>query len=177
MKYCSHCGSRVTHRTPEGDDRPRYMCDACGVIHYRNPKLVVGVIPVWKDAVLLCRRAIEPRYGLWTIPAGYLEEGETVEEGVLRETVEEAGAKIAFLEPYALYNIAFISQIYLIFRGGLTDGTFSSGHESLEARLFAKEDIPWDDLAFTVIHEVLRRYLADRSRGAFPFYIGNIERA
>lgn len=177
MKYCSHCGFRVEHRTPEGDDRPRYMCDACGVIHYQNPKLVVGCIPVWEDAILLCRRAIEPRYGQWTIPAGYLEEGETVEEGAMRETCEEAGAKIELLEPYALYNITFISQIYLIFRGGLLDGAFKSGHESLEARLFKKNEIPWDHLAFTVIHEVLRRYLADHPRGAFPFHIGNIERA
>ncbi|MBW2192765.1 MAG: NUDIX domain-containing protein, partial [Deltaproteobacteria bacterium] len=143
--------------------------------HYNNPKLVVGCIPVWEDRILFCRRAIEPRYGKWTIPAGYLETGETVEEGALRETNEEAGARIEFIEPYAIYNIAFIGQVYLIFRGRLMNGAFKSGLESLETRLFGKDEIPWDHRAFTVIREVLHRYLKDCSRGAFPFHISRIE--
>ncbi|MFC1516236.1 NUDIX hydrolase [Thermodesulfobacteriota bacterium] len=175
MKYCNRCGSKVDYRIPTDDDRPRHICDACKTIHYNNPKLVVGCIPVWEDRILFCRRAIEPRYGKWTIPAGYLEIGETVEEGALRETYEEAGARIQSLEPYALYNISFIGQIYLIFRGGLVNGVFKSGHESLEARLFGKDEIPWDHLAFTVIREVLHRYLKDHEQGAFSFHIGRIE--
>ena len=174
MKYCTHCKARVDYRIPEDDDRPRFICDACQTIFYDNPKLVVGCIPVWEDRILFCRRAIEPRYGKWTIPAGYLEKGETVEAGAKRETYEEAGATIDPLKPYALYNLTFISQVYLIFRGRLVDETYRAGHESLEVRLFKQREIPWDDLAFTVIREVLRQYVKDLPKGIFTFHIGDI---
>ena len=174
MKYCNQCGSKLEYRIPEGDDRLRFICDACQTIHYQNPKLVVGCIPVWKDRILLCRRSIEPRYGKWTIPAGFFEQGETVEAGAKRELYEEAGASVEFLEPYALYNIPFISQVYLIFRGPLKDKNFRAGYESLETLLFREDEIPWNDLAFTVVREVLRRYYKDGLTGVFPFYMDDI---
>jgi len=174
MNYCNQCGSKLAYRIPKGDDRLRFICDACQTIHYQNPKLVVGCIPVWEDRILLCRRSIEPRYGKWTIPAGYFEQGETVEAGAKRELNEEAGATVEFLEPYALYNLAFISQVYLIFRGPLKDKKFRSGYESLETLLFKEHEIPWDDLAFTVVREVLRQYYKDFLKGVFPFYMDEI---
>jgi ADP-ribose pyrophosphatase YjhB (NUDIX family) len=174
MKYCNQCGSNLAYRIPEGDDRSRFICDACQTIHYQNPKLVVGCIPVWKDRILLCRRSIEPRYGKWTIPAGFFEQNETVEAGAKRELCEEARASVEFLEPYALYNLPFISQVYLIFRGPLKDKNFRAGYESLETLLFKEHEIPWDDLAFTVVSEVLRRYYKDILKGVFPFYMGDI---
>ena len=174
MKYCNQCGSNLAYRIPEDDDRLRFICDTCQTIHYQNPKLVVGCIPTWKDHILLCRRSIEPRYGKWTIPAGFFEQGETVEAGAKRELYEEARASVEFLEPYALYNLPFISQVYLIFRGPLKDKNFRAGYESLETLLFKEQEIPWDDLAFTVVREVLRRYYKDFLKGAFPFYIDDI---
>ena len=175
MKYCNHCGNRVVFRVPEGDDRPRFICDDCQTIFYENPKLVVGCISTWEDRILFCRRAIEPRYGKWTIPAGYLETGETVEAGAIRETYEEAGASIDSLQPYALYNLSFIDQIYLIFRGRMTNKSFRTGHESLEARLLKQSEIPWEDLAFKVIREVLDLYIRDLKKGVFDFYTGDIK--
>lgn len=174
MKYCNQCGSKLVYRIPEGDDRARFVCDACQTIHYQNPKLVVGCISTWGNRILLCRRSIEPRYGKWTIPAGYFEQGETVEAGAKRELHEEAGAIVEFLEPYALYDLPFISQVYLIFRGPLKDKNFRSGYESLETLLFKEHEIPWDDLAFTVVRKVLRHYYKDFSKGVFPFYIDEI---
>jgi len=159
---------------PEDDDRARFICDACQTIHYQNPKMVVGCIPVLEDHILLCRRSIEPQYGKWTIPAGYLEQGETVEAGAKRELHEEAGATVEFIEPYALYNIPLISQVYLIFRGTLKDNNFWAGHESLEAMLFKKQEVPWDNLAFTVVKKVLCRYYKDFLESVFPFYMDDI---
>ena len=177
MKYCSRCGSPVVSSTPPGDDRPRYMCNACGAIHYQNPRVVVGCIPEWQDQILLCTRAIEPRYGYWTLPAGFLENGETVTEGAMRETLEEAGAAVYDLVPYGLYNICHVNQIYLMFRGRLSDLSFKPGLESLDVRLFAPEEIPWDDLAFPVIEKTLARYTEDRIRSKFRFHIADVERS
>jgi ADP-ribose pyrophosphatase YjhB (NUDIX family) len=174
MKYCNQCGSKLAYRIPKDDDRARFICDACQTIHYQNPKMVVGCIPVWEDHILLCRRSIEPRYGKWTIPAGYLEQGETVEAGAKRELHEETGAVVKFLKPYALYNIPFISQVYLIFQGPLKDDHFFAGHESLEAMLFKKHEVPWDELAFTVVKKALRRYYKDLLEGVFPFFMDDI---
>ena len=174
MRYCSQCGSKLAYRIPENDDRTRFICDACQTIHYQNPKLVVGCIPTWKDRILLCRRSIEPRYGKWTIPAGFFEQGETVEAGAKRELHEEAGATVEFIEPYALYNLPFISQVYLIFRGSLTDKNFRSGYESLETLLFKEHEIPWNELAFTVVKKVLHRYYRDFLKGVFSFYTDDI---
>jgi ADP-ribose pyrophosphatase YjhB (NUDIX family) len=174
VKYCCQCGARGSYRIPQGDDRPRFVCSACQAVHYDNPKLVVGCIPVWKERLLLCRRAIEPRYGKWTIPAGFLEIGETVQDGAKRETLEEAGAKVEHLKPYALYNLSFIGQIYLIFLSRLQDGNFSAGHESIDVGLFDEHEIPWDDMAFPVIGKILRRYFEDVASGHFTFHIGDI---
>jgi ADP-ribose pyrophosphatase YjhB (NUDIX family) len=174
MNFCSHCGSRLTFATPPGDDRNRYICAACGAVHYQNPRVVVGCIVEYGGRVLLCRRAIDPCYGKWTLPAGYLENGETVESGAERETREEAGARIEALEPYRLFNICHINQIYLMFRARLADARFQPGKESLEAALFAEAAIPWDSIAFRVISETLRGYFRDRSAGSFPFTINDI---
>ncbi|MCK5205636.1 MAG: NUDIX hydrolase [Desulfobacterales bacterium] len=174
MNYCSNCGDTVKFCTPAGDDRLRYLCESCDTVHYENPKIVVGCIPEKDRKILLCRRAIEPRSGKWTLPAGYLENGETVAQGAQRETLEEAGAKIEILAPYALFNICYVNQIYLMFRARLLDGTFKAGSESTEVRLFLEEDIPWDQIAFTVIEKTLRLYFKDRPTGAYPFHIGDI---
>lgn len=174
MEYCSQCGAKGSYHIPDGDDRPRFVCSGCRAIHYSNPKLVVGCIPVWKERLLLCRRAIEPRYGKWTIPAGFLEIGETVQDGAKRETLEEAGARVGSLKPYGLYNLSFIGQIYLIFLSRLKDQNFRAGHESLAVRLFAEREIPWDEMAFPVISKVLRRYFTDTANGRFSFHIGDI---
>lgn len=175
MKYCSDCGERVVLRVPEGDNRPRHVCPACGKIHYRNPKIVAGCIPVWEEEILLCRRAIEPRRGLWTLPAGFMENLETVAEAAARETMEEACAEIVEPELYAVYNIPRISQVYVMFRAALRDGfSFAPGAESLEVALFGKEEIPWQEIAFPVVRETLERYLEDRERGEFPVRVGDI---
>ena len=174
MNFCSNCGQPVTRRTPPGDDRSRFFCESCGVVHYQNPKLVVGCIPEMEDQILLCRRAIEPCYGMWTLPAGYLENGETVAAGAKRETLEEAQARVEILAPYALYNICHVDQIYLMFRARLIDERFQAGSESLEVKLFSENDIPWQEIAFRVISATLLQYFNDRRNGQFPFYIGNI---
>lgn len=175
MNFCSQCGSGLSYRIPEGDDRPRFVCDHCQIIHYENPKMVVGCIPEWGDRILFCRRAIEPRYGKWTIPAGFLEKGETVAAGAARETYEEAGTKVEALQPFALYNLTFIGQVYLMFRGRMVDGEYRAGDESLEAKLFREEEVPWDTLAFPVIRETLRLYFQDRAKGNFFFHTGEIK--
>ena len=174
MNFCSNCGQPVTRRTPPGDDRPRFYCESCGVFHYQNPKLVVGCIPEMEDQILLCRRAIEPCYGKWTLPAGYLENGESVAAGAKRETFEEARARVDIVAPYALYNICYVNQIYLMFRARLQDARFQPGDESLEVKLFAEDEIPWNDIAFRVLQETLIQYYKDRPTGQFPFYMGDI---
>ncbi|MBN1848955.1 MAG: NUDIX hydrolase [Deltaproteobacteria bacterium] len=177
MKYCNQCGSKLSYRISKGDDRPRFICDVCGIIHYENPKMVVGCIPEMEGRVLFCRRAIRPRYGKWTIPAGYLENGETMEAGAIRETLEETGAKVEALKPFGLYNLTFINQVYLIFRGRLIDDHHQAGNESLEVRLFKEEEVPWAELAFSVIREALHTYYQDRLNEFFPFHIGDIQEA
>jgi ADP-ribose pyrophosphatase YjhB (NUDIX family) len=175
MNFCSNCGQTVTFKPPSGDDRSRYCCDYCGVIHYQNPRIVVGCIPEAGDnKILLCRRAIEPCFGKWTLPAGYLENGETVAAGAERETLEEAHARVEILAPYALYNICHVNQIYLMFRARLKDHNFHAGRESLEVKLFSENDIPWEEIAFRVINATLLKYYDDRRTGRFSFYMGNI---
>lgn len=176
MKYCSHCGSPVEIRIPEGDNRPRHVCNACSTVHYQNPKMVVGCIPVWERKVLLCRRAIEPRYGLWTVPAGFMENGETSQQGAVRETLEEACARVEVEGLYTLFNLPHINQVYLLFRSRLLDLDFAAGEESLEVLLFDEHRIPWEKIAFPVIRESLRLFFADRELGEFPLRGGTIER-
>ena len=174
MNYCSNCGDTVKFYTPAGDDRPRYLCESCGIIHYENPKVVVGTIPEMDGKILLCRRSIEPRSGKWTLPAGYLENDENVAQGAERETLEEAEARIEIIAPYALFNICYVNQIYVMFRARLLDDKFKAGKESSEVQLFLEEDIPWDQIAFTVIQKTLRLYFKDRPAGEYPFHIGDI---
>lgn len=161
-------------KIPDGDNMPRFVCEACGAIHYVNPKIVAGCIVEWEDQILLCRRAIEPRYGYWTIPAGFLENGETIAEGAARETWEEATAKVDRCELYHLYNIPHINQVYMILRGQLPSPQFSAGSESLEVGLFKQQEIPWQDLAFKVVKDSLQRYYVDRKNGTHTPYMGSI---
>ena len=175
MKFCSQCGAPVALRIPEGDTLPRFVCGGCHTIHYQNPRMVVGCIVEWEDKILLCRRAIEPRYGLWTVPAGYMENGETTHQGALRETLEEANARVEIGPLYALYNIPHISQVYVLFRAQLLDLDFHAGAETLEARLFAESEIPWDQLAFATVRNTLTHYYSDRRRGEYTFHMGTIE--
>jgi ADP-ribose pyrophosphatase YjhB (NUDIX family) len=174
MNYCSECGEAVHKSIPPGDDRERFVCRACGRIHYRNPRMVVGCIPLWQDQLLLCRRSIEPRQGKWTVPAGYLENGESVEEGARRELMEEARATALSLTPYGLYNICHVNQVYLIFRAPLASRNFDAGEETAEVRLFGPDAIPWDELAFPVVELTLRRYFRDAPGGQWPFHIEDV---
>jgi len=176
MNFCSHCGEAVTLRVPEGDNLPRYVCDACGAVHYQNPKIVVGCIPEWEDRILLCKRAIEPRYGLWTLPAGFMENGETVQQGAARETLEEARAQVAVGGLYTLFNLPHISQVYMLFRARLETLDFGPGTESLEVSLMREDEIPWEQIAFPVIGESLKLYYRDRAAGRFRLRTGHIER-
>lgn len=167
--YCRNCGQRTELRIPPGDARPRQCCSHCGSIHYDNPKLVLGTLPVWEDKVLLCRRAIEPRYGLWTLPAGFMENNETTAQAAQRETDEEAGAQIEMLDIYTLISVPHISQIHGFYRARLLSPDFKPGEETLEAQLFAESDIPWDELAFRTVKLTLQHYFADRKHDAYPF--------
>jgi ADP-ribose pyrophosphatase YjhB (NUDIX family) len=177
MKFCSECGSSsVTLRIPEKDTRPRDVCNVCGMIHYQNPKIVAGCIPEWQGKILLCRRSIEPRYGFWTLPAGFMENGESTTQAAARETLEEANAVVENLVLYALYNLTHISQVYLMFRGHLRDGYASAGDESLEVKLFAEDEIPWQELAFPVMDQTLRQYFHERRKGAYGIHTGDIIR-
>ena len=170
MNYCAQCGAPVEFRIPAGDSLPRHVCPRCETIHYLNPKLVVGCVAEWKGDILLCRRAIEPRYGLWTLPAGFMENGESTTQAALRETFEEACARIAIDELFSLVNVPHISQVHLFYRGRLLDTDFAAGAESLETALFSEADIPWNDLAFRSVALCLRSYFADRRAGHFRFH-------
>ena len=177
MKFCSECGSPdVAWRIPDGDSVPREVCGACGAIHYRNPKVVVGCLATWEDRVLLCRRAIEPRHGLWTLPAGFMENGETLAAGAARETIEEARARVDVGELYTVISLPQISQVYVMFRSRLLDLDFGPGPESLEVRLFHEDEIPWDRIAFRTIARTLRTFFLDRRDGAFPLHVSALER-
>jgi len=177
IKFCSACGSdRIERRIPEGDTLPRFVCAACAAIHYQNPKIVVGCLPEWEDQVLLCRRAIEPRHGLWTLPAGFLENGETVVAGAVRETLEEASARVEVGELYTMISLPHISQVYMMFRAQLVDRSFGPGAESLDVRLFDEDSIPWEDLAFRTIGRTLRNYFLDRKLGTLQTRVSALER-
>lgn len=161
MHYCPICGSPIDVKIPEGDNRPRHVCVACGEIHYQNPRNVVGCLLRWEDKILLCRRSIEPRRGYWTLPAGFMENGETAMDGAARESREEACAEAESLRLFAVYSLPAINQVYLMYSGVLKDGYSAAGEESLETRLFLPEELPWDDMAFPVITETLRRLIDD----------------
>lgn len=170
MKFCSHCGQANKKIIPSGDNRERFVCSSCDTIHYQNPRIIAGCLPVYGEQVLLCKRAIEPRLGMWTLPAGFMENGETTEEGALRESQEEANANIALDGLYALYSLPQINQVHMFYRGQLQDLNFSAGPESLEVKLFDEADIPWDDLAFAVVSKTLKHFFEDRRNDEFPLH-------
>lgn len=174
MKYCEQCGSdKIEKIVPTGDNRPRLVCKNCETIHYRNPKIVAGVLPIYGDKVLLCKRSIEPFIGKWNVPSGYLENKESVEEGAAREVWEEALGKVEIIGTHAIYSIARISQVYIHFLGNLIDGKFGIGEESLDCQLFSEEEIPWEEIAFTSSTFTLKRYFADRKAGLQQMHLGN----
>lgn len=175
MKFCSNCGAPVAYKIPPGDNLPRHVCDTCGNVFYQNPKIVVGCLAEWEGRILLCRRAIEPRYGLWTLPAGFMENGETTMAGAARETLEEACARVAVDTLYTLYDLPHINQIYMLFRARLLDLHFGPGSESLEVKLFDEAAIPWNDLAFAAVRKTLNHYFDDRRQGGYRLHIGTIE--
>jgi len=174
MKYCSQCGSSdLRWEIPAGDNRPRYQCHNCGTIFYQNPKMVVGCLAIWEGKVLLCKRGIEPRKGFWNLPAGYLENGETVENGALRELREEAGAQLDLWHQHTLYTITHVNQVYILFIGDLVDGQHHAGEETLDSELFAPEDIPWESIAFSSTEFALKKYLeAQTTRDKPQVHIG-----
>ncbi len=174
IRHCRVCGSGVAYRVPPDDNRERAVCPACAEIHYENPLNVVGTVPVWGDQVLLCRRAIEPRLGLWTLPAGFMELGESTADGALRETVEEAGARVELLPLFAVLNVVPVGQVHLFYRARMLDTTLDPGPETLEARLFSEDEIPWERIAFRTVRRTLELFFADRRAGAFGTHAGDI---
>lgn len=176
MKFCSECGSPVQLTIPVGDHLPRYVCTHCQTIHYQNPKIIAGCIAQWQGKILLCRRAIEPRYGLWTLPAGFMENHESTREAAAREALEEANAVVDDLTLYGLYTLPHISQVYLLFRGQLRNGYAHPGDESLEVALFAPQEIPWSELAFSSVEECLRQYVHECVSGEFGVHAADILR-
>ena len=168
MKYCSSCGESIALIIPAGDDRERHVCSVCETIHYSNPKLIVGCVPEHDGKILLCKRSIEPRYGYWTLPAGFMENGESTAEGAARETREEAAAQATNLSLYRVFDVPQINQVYMFYRCGIEDGAFGVGPETLESQLVDPSDIPWDALSFPSVYKVLKEYLEDRVRGEFP---------
>ena len=176
MNYCSHCGHAVRVAIPDGDNRERHVCDHCGRIHYQNPRIITGCIVEWQQQVLLCRRAIEPRRGLWTLPAGFMENGETSHQGAMRETREESQANIAIDDLFITINLPHINQVYMLFRARLLEVGFGPTGESLEVALFDQASVPWKQMAFTTVTLALRHWFEDRDAGGFVQRMADIER-
>ena len=176
MNYCNQCGAGVRLAIPEGDHLPRHICNDCGEIHYQNPKVIVGCIPEYEQRILFCKRAIEPRLGYWTLPAGFMENAETSAEGAARETLEEAGARVEIIDLFTMFSLPHINQIYLLYRAKLCDLDFVAGIESLEVELLDEHQVPWDEMAFPVITESLKLYFEDRKSGNFGLHTGDMIR-
>jgi ADP-ribose pyrophosphatase YjhB (NUDIX family) len=175
IKHCKDCGTAVAYRIPDdGDTKYRAVCPACHTIHYENPLNVVGTVPYWGEQVLLCKRSIEPRLGKWTLPAGFMEMNETVAEGAARETLEEAGAQFELEGFFSLLNVARVGQVHIFYRARLLSDKFNPGFETIEARLFREDEIPWDEIAFKTIRETLKYYFSDRRSGHFSVHVGDI---
>jgi ADP-ribose pyrophosphatase YjhB (NUDIX family) len=174
IQHCRVCGASTSYRVPADDNRERAVCTACGEIHYENPLNVVGTVPVWGDQVLLCRRNIEPRHGFWTLPAGFMELGESTAEGALRETIEEAGAKVRMQELFTVLNVVRVGQVHLFYRALMLDTTLAPGPETIEARLFREDEVPWDQLAFRTVRQTLELFFEDRRRGSFGVHTQDI---
>jgi ADP-ribose pyrophosphatase YjhB (NUDIX family) len=175
MKFCPNCAAPLVKRVPPGDSLPRDVCDACGSVHYQNPKLVVGCVPEWDGRILLCRRAIEPRYGYWTLPAGFMENGETPARGAMRETLEEAGARVELNAPFSMISVPHVNQVHLFYRARLLDLEFKPGDESLDIALFEESRLPWKDIAFRTVGLTLKHWFADRARGNFGFHAEDLK--
>src|SRR5438067_885389 len=175
VKFCSNCAAPVMKRVPPGDTLPRWVCEHCGEIHYENPKLVIGCVPEFEGRILLCRRAIEPRYGYWTLPAGFMENDETASQAALRETLEEAGASIELGAPFSMLSVPRANQVDLFYLGRLLDLGFRPGEETLEVTLFDEERIPWKELAFRTVAYTLKRWFEDRSRGNYQFHAADLQ--
>jgi len=176
MNYCSECGTPVTLKIPEGDNRLRFVCPNCKTVHYQNPLVIVGVLPEYNQQILLCKRAIEPQKGRWTLPAGFMENDESTLEGALRECHEEAHASVNEPTLFALYDIPYINQVYVFYRAQLANLDFGPSAESTEVALFDEQDIPWDELAFPVVTAVIKRFLNDRKKDSFEVFNDVIER-
>jgi len=176
MNFCPSCGAKLARRIPEGDHLPRFVCDGCGTIHYENPKLVAGCVPESGGRILLCRRAIEPRLGFWTVPAGFMENGETLQQAAARECQEEALARVAIEDPCAIVHVLHAHQVHVLFRAVLADGAYGVGVESLEVGLYEERDIPWPEIAFPSVEFTLRRYFDDRARGRRVLHFTTFER-
>ena len=175
IKHCKNCGIAVVYRIPDdGDTKHRAVCPACHTVHYENPLNVVGTVPHWGEQVLLCKRNIEPRFGKWTLPAGFMELDETLAEGAARETVEEAGAQFEMQGLFSILNVARVGQVHMFYRARLTSDQFDPGTETIEAKLFHESEIPWDEIAFRTVKETLERYFADRRTGAFSIHTVDI---
>jgi ADP-ribose pyrophosphatase YjhB (NUDIX family) len=174
MKFCANCGAKLVQRVPPGDSLPRWVCDECGEIHYQNPKVVVGTIPEHEGRILLCRRAIEPRYGYWTLPAGFMENDETTAQAAARETEEEAGANIEMGEPFTLISVPRVNQVHLYYRARLRNLEFKPGEETLEVALMDEGQVPWKEIAFRTVGLTLKHWFADRKVGRFQFHAEDI---
>ena len=175
VKFCSECGSdSINEIIPEGDDRLRFVCGKCNMVHYQNPKAIVGCIPFYQDKILLCKRAIEPRKDYWTLPAGFLENGESITDGAIRETLEEANARVRLINMYSIYNIPHISQVHILFRAELEDLNFYAGPESSDVRLFTLDEIDWNNISFMAVRETIRHYFNDFTTGQYRLRIGDI---
>ena len=174
IRFCSSCGGPMALRIPEGDDHVRSVCTRCGFIHYLNPKVVVGCIPIWKDRILMCRRNIEPGRGQWTLPAGYLENGETMAAGAARETLEESRAEVKITSPFRVFNIPHVNQIYVMFQADLLEKKFGPTPESTHVRLVRPEEIPWDNIAFSVIRQTLEDFIHAQNPVNFRFQMKTI---
>lgn len=171
IKHCKNCGIAVVYRIPDdGDTKERAVCPACTTIHYENPLNVVGTIPYLGDKILLCKRNIEPRFGKWTLPAGFLELGETTAQGAVRETHEEAGAQIEMEGLFSIINVARVGQVHMFYRARLLSDQFNPGYETIETQLYSEADIPWDEIAFRTVKETLELFFADRKAGHFRIH-------
>ena len=171
VKFCRNCGTAVVNRVPDdGDTKVRAVCPSCDTIHYENPLNVVGTLPIWEGKVLLCKRNIEPRFGKWTLPAGFLEIGETLAEGAARETEEEAGAQFELEELFSIMNVPRVGQVHIFYKARLLSSVFNPGFETIEAKLFEEHDIPWDEIAFKTVKETLHHYFEDRKLGNFKLH-------
>jgi ADP-ribose pyrophosphatase YjhB (NUDIX family) len=175
VKYCSNCANSLDFRLPEGDHLPRFMCDQCGMIHYQNPRVIVGCLCTWEDKVLLCKRAIEPRSGYWNIPAGFMENGETIENGAMREAYEEAGVNCDLIGLHSVFTIPRVNQVHVHFLTRMTSPDFFTTPESSEVVLFDEEDIPWEELAFASSVFSLKKYFDDRRQGYHQPHLGNFD--